>query len=224
MTTKEMVKRIHENSVKHGFWEPPNNEFSVKLELIHSELSEATEEFRLKPADRGSDDLATILYERCETRERFQRFTAGGDGSRDHCSRADTGPCYKPKEDHKPVGFLVELADAQIRICDSLGRLDKDIQHYVLPFGDPSKPIPDQILLTRRELDLAYSMGPMDMHVPLSRAFWRIETLAWNVLKAGPSYAPSYGGLDTGIPTMASIRELKMAYNETRPYMHGKTA
>ena len=41
----DLVKRAHENSLKHGFWED-NRNFGEVIALIHSELSEAFEEYR----------------------------------------------------------------------------------------------------------------------------------------------------------------------------------
>ena len=41
----DLVKRAHDNSVKHGFWEKDRN-FGEVIALMHSELSEAFEEYR----------------------------------------------------------------------------------------------------------------------------------------------------------------------------------
>ena len=41
----ELVERAYNNSVKHGFWEEKRN-FGEVIALMHSELSEAFEEYR----------------------------------------------------------------------------------------------------------------------------------------------------------------------------------
>ena len=41
----DLVKRAYENSKKHGFWEEEKN-FGEVIALMHSELSEAFEEYR----------------------------------------------------------------------------------------------------------------------------------------------------------------------------------
>ena len=41
----DLVKKAHDISVKHGFWEKDRN-FGEVIALMHSELSEAFEEYR----------------------------------------------------------------------------------------------------------------------------------------------------------------------------------
>lgn len=41
----DLVKSAHENSVNHGFWEKDKN-FGEVIALMHTELSEAYEEYR----------------------------------------------------------------------------------------------------------------------------------------------------------------------------------
>ena len=41
----DLVKKAHENRVKHGFWEK-DRDFGEIISLMHSELSEAFEEYR----------------------------------------------------------------------------------------------------------------------------------------------------------------------------------
>jgi len=41
----ELQKAVHDNAVRHGFWESPVN-LGEKVALIHSELSELLEVFR----------------------------------------------------------------------------------------------------------------------------------------------------------------------------------
>lgn len=52
MNVKKIAREIHENAVKHGFWE--NDDLEQKFALIHDEWSEALE------ADRNGEPLAEI--------------------------------------------------------------------------------------------------------------------------------------------------------------------
>lgn len=81
-----LIGDVHENAVKHGWWEGENPNIPEKLALIHSEISEALEEYRV----HGSSRL--VAY---------------------------NGP------DHKPEGFIVELADTVIRIFDLVGYITR---------------------------------------------------------------------------------------------------
>lgn len=104
----ELATIIHENAVAHGWWEKERS-FAEIVALIHSELSEALEEYRSgKP----------FLYFVIETIQRDGKVipeirTDYGDGN------------YK---DEKPEGIVVELADAVIRILDYCGKRGLDIE------------------------------------------------------------------------------------------------
>ena len=91
MELKQLQKESYEYALIQGFWEEPIN-IPEKLCLIHSELSEALEEFR------GS--FNPTLY-------------------------------YDEKNNMKPEGFGVELADAIIRILDLAEFLNIDIEEMI---------------------------------------------------------------------------------------------
>lgn len=88
MNITEWAKEIHENAVKHGWWETKRSTGEV-IALIHSELSEALEEAR---------DNRPMMY-------------VLGPNGEEICT-----PCYF--NGRKPEGVAVELADAVIRVLD----------------------------------------------------------------------------------------------------------
>lgn len=119
----DLVARSHANAVEHGFYETwPDGKTKVhdvnvpeKLALIHSEISEALEAFRVDGVRR-----------RCPH--------CNGTGKCDHESPG--GLCVECKGagfteihqiDGKPEGFVVELADAVIRIGDLCGAFGLDL-------------------------------------------------------------------------------------------------
>lgn len=57
----ELVKDIHQNAVKHGWWEEERS-FGEIIALCHSELSEALEEYRKgNQPDELADCIIRIL-------------------------------------------------------------------------------------------------------------------------------------------------------------------
>lgn len=90
MTIDELIAEAHRTAELKGWWlEDQTPNIPEKLALVHSEVSEALEELRLRPADCW-----------------------------------DVGVLQPDGSSTKPEGFVVELADAIIRIADLCGYLD----------------------------------------------------------------------------------------------------
>ncbi len=101
----ELAKEIHQNAVDHGWWEK-EREFGSLIALMHSELSEALEEYRSKKPE---------AYGRCK-RCGAEVTVLGLD-----C-------CH---EAMKPEGIAIELADCIIRILDYCGKEGIDIEEAI---------------------------------------------------------------------------------------------
>lgn len=104
------AQEIHENAVAHGWW-IEDRDFGEICALIHSELSEALEEYR---------DSRPMIYYHCglDTHVCVPQFCA--DINRDPIYVEE--PCDNRKD--KPEGIAVELADVVIRIFDYFGKAD----------------------------------------------------------------------------------------------------
>ena len=95
-----LQREVHQIAVDHGWWDDPENDnVPTKIALMHSELSEALEEFR--------NDRMDLYW--------GERTTYGVGGE----ALVTIG--------EKPEGFGVELADAVIRIFDLASRLGLDM-------------------------------------------------------------------------------------------------
>ena len=116
MTVNEFAKEVHENAVAHGWWETARS-FPEVAALIHSEVSEALEEWR---------DGNPAIYGCCGIPGAVCAFEGA-------CDKDEkTGTC-------KPEGVAVELCDAIIRILDYLAYMGVDVKERILRYGAPSE-------------------------------------------------------------------------------------
>lgn len=108
MLANDFAKAVHENSVLHGWWEEPRSD-EWCIALIHSELSEALEEYRAgRPnAWYACEEVGNKLTI-CNPRDETECFNYGREQACSH-------------RGHKPEGIAVELIDAVIRIFDLFG-------------------------------------------------------------------------------------------------------
>lgn len=97
-TINELVKEAHGNAVAKGWWEEDRS-FGEIIALIHSEASEALEDFR------NGKQPTEVWYE-----AKDGNHTVQWDNSR------------------KPCGIPSELADIVIRVFDACGRYDIDLE------------------------------------------------------------------------------------------------
>lgn len=106
MTVNDYAREVHENAVAHGWWEGGERSFPEIAALIHSEVSEALEEYR---------NGTPVIYGCCG----FPGAVCEFEGTCDKGEKA--GTC-------KPEGLAVELCDAVIRIFDYLAYMGVDIE------------------------------------------------------------------------------------------------
>lgn len=110
MDLNELAKEAHQIAVDHGWWDPEPT-FGELIALMHSELSEALEEYRAgRPMVWYECDVSDT---KCEPGQYY--YTV-------HCCRG----CGH--RGHKPEGIAVELADCIIRILDLFGHEGEEIK------------------------------------------------------------------------------------------------
>lgn len=113
MNINDLIAEAHENAVAHGFWES-DRPFAEQIALMHSELSEALEEFR---DGRGLDKV----YYSCQY-SKVHNVPLGHCKKNITCAQCEYG---------KPEGIPIELADAIIRICDACGQYGIDLDRAI---------------------------------------------------------------------------------------------
>ena len=192
MDLNEFAKKVHANAVAHGWWDTERDPAEI-IALIHSEWSEALEEYRAgRPmvwyavnADcQMCGDRPVIYSEICET------------------NNCDAG--------HKPEGIAVELIDGCIRILDFAAH-----EKVSLEFGEieslqptPPKLIADLHYYTSVALNDVGKDGKIIKHHFIPELLGAAVYKAFRYIRA------------QGIKPDKIMIE-KHEYNTTRPYRHG---
>ncbi len=115
MNINELAKEVHQNAVKHGWWDE-NRTFGDIIALCHSELSEALEEHR-----KGHESKE--IYYHCIYHDTRLKCPDKFDG----CQYGKNIGC----NERKAEGIPIELADCIIRILDYCGHEGIDIEHAI---------------------------------------------------------------------------------------------
>ena len=192
MDLNEFAKEVHANAVAHGWWETERDPAEI-IALIHSEWSEALEEYRAgRPmvwyavnADcRMCGDRPVIYNEICET------------------NNCDAG--------HKPEGIAVELIDGCIRILDFAGHEKVSLKFREIEPLQPTLPklIADLHYYTSKALDDVGRSGKIISHTHISE---------W----LGPAVYEVFRYIYAHRLEAGKIMLEKHEYNKTRPYRHG---
>lgn len=210
MDISKFAQEIHRNAVEHGFWEGERDLGEI-IALIHSEWSEALEEYR---ADRP------MVWYAC------------ADEAHKH-DRCDCIPsCYTKKigessdsceyRNPKPEGIAIELIDGCIRILDYIAWLGMSISNIdtldkLMDFAPDELyniGLPTLVARLHWYTSEAYTWergAPVELSQAQEQASYLIEALgiasAW-IRKEG--YAPE------------ELMATKHSYNKSRPYKHGK--
>ena len=206
MTLAEVAREIHENAKAHGWWDEERETAEIYA-LIHSEWSEALEEYRAGRPDRWFFCIDDDKVGMCPN-------TA--------CPLTPDVPCrYR---EPKPEGICVELIDGVIRIFDYLGKTggaeeynEEAADWYFEMIGE------EGAAWTREVQELAVPALVNRLHEETCDARKRyrtgdgaendclmeVITIAWQWIKG------------RGLDPMELLIE-KHEYNKTRPYKHGK--
>lgn len=103
MDINQFAREVHENAVKHGWWDD-NPSFERILLMCHSEISEAVDEYR-----RGMPMMYVLQ------------------GFDDGTKHMETDMTRWTPED-KPEGVAVEMGDCLIRILDWFAAQGLDVE------------------------------------------------------------------------------------------------
>ena len=121
----KLAQEVHKVAKEHGWWDNPPT-FGEIIALVHSELSEALEEYR---NDKGN--LYHICQGHFETRGECCGLPEDYGEPCQNSEDNENGTCLRGCIFAKPEGVAIELADAIIRILDYCGRENIDIDRAV---------------------------------------------------------------------------------------------
>lgn len=201
----DFAKEVHENAVSHGFWEGERSDAEI-IALIHSEWSEALEEYRAghpmvwyacqESIDGGVDDIV------CNPNDEYE------------CTNYQTRETCKYRS-AKPEGVAVELIDGCIRILDCLAERG----HFPRAFDTIDKLTPAALNADKAPLPTLVAL----LHKATSEEY---DDDGEVILSEGYLAATTIGTIGSwlrarGIDPEAIMME-KHNYNKGRPYKHGK--
>lgn len=219
------TKEVHQNAVEHGFWET-DQDIHETISLIHSEYSEALEEYR---AGRP------MYWRECyaETQRNHNGIVCTPGAADCPYIAQYLGGSTDPEKCHyrgeKPEGIAVELIDAVIRILDLFGKNDyhceyatfeqlmqeKQKEHFVSGKTPLTTIIADCHSLTAQAGDGYFDstyIYPKDKD-KWTEALYPLETVIGIIMNWVK---------ENGFDPEALMQE-KYQYNRSRPYKHGKT-
>lgn len=110
---KELCRESHATAVEKGWWENRERNFGEQIALMHSELSEALEEFR-----KYGMNPDWFLYDEVESTTGPSLVLPDGSDGNSH------KPMLHGDGRYKAEGIAAEFADVLIRIADTCERYD----------------------------------------------------------------------------------------------------
>lgn len=188
----QLVQEAHSNAISKGWWEEPRT-YGELIALVHSEVSEALEDYRA-----GCSPYATWYEKKCG----------------DEIKRSDEFV----NDTWKPCGIPSELADVCIRIFDIAGKcgwgkqLEGEIHHLSgLETNEKWNGVPFAGKLSNIHYMLSKSLEAHDFTDDITEAVLQLGAAVVGAELIAQEY---------GIDLERAIYE-KMAYNATRPQRHG---
>lgn len=191
---KKFAQEVHANAVEHGWWE---GERPIKetLALIHSEWSEALNEYR---------NERPLYYHACK---------AYGEGVVKSCNESrcpfeeNRQGMECPYRDKKPEGIAVELIDGVIRILDLMEQYEIRMLEFTPKI--PPESLPELVFglhfFTSGIIEL--DDGILEKNCEITFTILIAMVFRWV--------------RSQGIDPYELMHE-KHEYNKTRPYKHGK--
>lgn len=198
MSLNELAKEAHQIAVEHSWWDKEPT-FGELVALMHSELSEALEEYRAGRPNVWYACRESVPSLPCAPTDAYDCVMLGQE---ENCAyRSD-----------KPEGIAVELADCIIRILDWAGHDGVDL---------------DRIFCAVKEDRLKWDMDKIShfgdfisgLHNILSMAYTDEEDNQGIYFCMVIDYiqeALKQSGVD-----LYTVMRAKMEYNRTRPYRNG---
>lgn len=195
----EFAKEVHENAKAHGWWDS-NRDVEEIIALIHSEWSEALEEYRAGRA---------LVW--------FQCNESNINNVCHPCNPKDETDCLYVQHinecmhrGRKPEGIAIELIDGCIRILDFAGK-----RGVKLTFEGIEA---EQRSLTSLIADLHYYTAMAQSSIGRNGDFIDTNWIAW----LGAAIFESFRYITAQGLDPYDLMKLKHEYNKTRPYKHGK--
>jgi len=111
-----LIDETYQTAKDRGWWEEENPNIPEKLALIHSEVSEALEDYR--NSRRVKEETGWELHE---------LFFCSDDGDITNQPWIADGAPLGTQSAYKPCGFPSELADVVIRVFDLAAHLNIDL-------------------------------------------------------------------------------------------------
>lgn len=203
MNLNKFLIEVHQNAVDHGFWEG-ERDITESAALIHSEWSEALEEYR---ANRP------MVWKEC--------LNFDGPCMQGGCGDWTDGTCALNELAKKPEGIAVELLDGCIRILDLFGKYGRKCGSSTV------RELINRIHISNPEF---FNDTPLPMLVcALHSLTAKAADASFGVADKAQALAPlepamglvffwlTANGLD---PEKLMVE--KHEYNKSRPYKHGK--